>query len=717
MWKTVNKKHLVLWGVLLFFLAYFIYFLFVRDNWILSARDLEIKTIDTKKDFEDIIVKWIYDKVIESCTPIENNKNTRNSRSVNSFERDFQIRWESLNNNSRPSTIFLGSDKVSELKADGAGMWFKNPISIDFWWSDIEELVTQWVNFSQTNIQKQSVDEWDILKQTKDFIFYYSKEKSKIYIIKSPLNWEDFNLSNVEIFLEMVIPSDISINWELFVWNDRLIYLASKESYDNYSTVVWVYDISDLSNWNIKQVKKFETKWEYFKSRLIDDKLYLISNFSLKPFKNKYCKILESEKSSISEFISFFIWIDIWWIWINNELFNELKDELEYFSYNVDWSNHSLEEFKMFYRNKDLKDSIENMNFSVMSVIDTNSSDSKNTQSMIFWNLDNWEIHMTLENLYLVNSYYQDSKWECKYIDVCYKTFSSNNFTSISKIWYSWYDLNYETTSIIPWKPLNQYSMDEDEWYFRIFTARGSWNRDASLFVFDKKLRLIWEIENIKPGEEFKSSRFIWDKAYLVTFRQRDPLFVIDLHVPSDPKIIWELHIPWFSSYLHPYWRIWSKDYLIWIWEENNNVKVDLYEVDYDKKDQNLGWNYIKVIQKYKYIFNWSTSNSPAQDNPRSFVWDSDYKKLYLPISINSIWWFNKILNKENSFNWVKVLSIDITDWIELDFSWDIWKYNIDIDNSRVWYYKTKEDIFSFFIEAWSINFFNWEEGRSYDFR
>jgi len=123
-------------------------------------------------------------------------------------------------------------------------------------------------------------------------------------------------------------------------------------------------------------------------------------------------------------------------------------------------------------------------------------------------------------------------------IDICYKEFASNNFTSISKIAYSWNKLKYLKTAIISWKPINQYSMDEDEWYFRIFTAHWNRNTDAALYVFDKKLRLIWGLEKIKPGEEFKSSRFIWDKAFLVTFRKRDPLFVIDLHTPSDPKIV-----------------------------------------------------------------------------------------------------------------------------------------------------------------------------------
>jgi uncharacterized secreted protein with C-terminal beta-propeller domain len=58
---------------------------------------------------------------------------------------------------------------------------------------------------------------------------------------------------------------------------------------------------------------------------------------------------------------------------------------------------------------------------------------------------------------------------------------------------------------------------------------------------------------NIEPGEEFKSSRYMGDKLYLVTFERTDPLFVIDLENTKKPKIVGELKIPGYSTYLHPY--------------------------------------------------------------------------------------------------------------------------------------------------------------------
>jgi uncharacterized secreted protein with C-terminal beta-propeller domain len=49
---------------------------------------------------------------------------------------------------------------------------------------------------------------------------------------------------------------------------------------------------------------------------------------------------------------------------------------------------------------------------------------------------------------------------------------------------------------------------------------------------------------NIEPGEEFKASRYMGDKLYLVTFERTDPLFVIDMEDTKKPKIIGELKIP-----------------------------------------------------------------------------------------------------------------------------------------------------------------------------
>jgi len=738
----VKYKYWVFAGI--FLVLYYVLFVHNKVDLSFTAKDFEIKTIDNREDFENIIVDNIYDKIVESCEP----KKNYNYRYYDDKEFIPMRWWKSTWfwwNRIEPadmwwwmfdgmvgSTILGSSDTgFQEVPVTESAV----PDSISFDWTQTQKVSPNWksTTYSKTNIQKQDVDEWDILKQTKDYVFYFSKNKSKIYIIKSPLDWEKIDLNKVEIVFTINIPTNLTLNPELFVNDNRLVYLASKTSYNNHNTIVWIYDISNLANKDVKLYKMFETKWEYFKSRLVNNKLYLISDYSMQASKSRYCNILNDKNNSTSvvDFISFFTGIKLKWFWLNKELYDELKNELESYSYkfnsddlNSNWNSSELTKFKLFYTNKDLKESIENLNFNIVSVIDTEKKESDDSQTLLFWNLKNGEIHMTLDNLYLVNSYYQPEKWKCDYIDICYKEFSSNNFTSVSKISYSWSDLKFESTWIIPGKPLNQYSMDEDEWYFRIFTSAWFWNRDASLYVFDNKLKTIWQIENIKPGEEFKSARFIGDKAFLVTFRQIDPLFVIDLHIPSEPKVIWELEIPGYSSYLHPYWKVGNKDYLIWIWKENDNVKVDLYEINYDIKTL---WNQIELKQKYSYKFQWSLSQSPAENNPRAFVWDDIDKILYLPIQINwnshveeCNWneqWcyfsnYDRFTNTEvyyrnvisNNFYWLKSLKIDIEKWItEVDSYWIKWSY---INDSRVWYYKSKDDKALFFVDTNFIYYF-----------
>ncbi|RMF81097.1 MAG: hypothetical protein D6744_07535 [Planctomycetota bacterium] len=72
-------------------------------------------------------------------------------------------------------------------------------------------------------------------------------------------------------------------------------------------------------------------------------------------------------------------------------------------------------------------------------------------------------------------------------------------------------------------------------------------------------LDVIGSVENIAPGEQLFSARFIGDRGYLVTFVQVDPLFVVDLTDPTAPRIAGELKIPGFSDYLHPF----RENYLI----------------------------------------------------------------------------------------------------------------------------------------------------------
>ncbi|CAK4820236.1 unnamed protein product, partial [Aphanomyces euteiches] len=101
--------------------------------------------------------------------------------------------------------------------------------------------------------------------------------------------------------------------------------------------------------------------------------------------------------------------------------------------------------------------------------------------------------------------------------------------------------------------------MDEYGGYFRIATTTGeAWRNDEqttknNVYVLNEALEITGKLENLAPGERIYSTRFMGNRAYIVTFKQVDPLFVIDLTHPQAPKVLGSLKIPGFSDYLHPY--------------------------------------------------------------------------------------------------------------------------------------------------------------------
>jgi hypothetical protein len=74
----------------------------------------------------------------------------------------------------------------------------------------------------------------------------------------------------------------------------------------------------------------------------------------------------------------------------------------------------------------------------------------------------------------------------------------------------------------------------------------------SALELVGDRLELIGRIDGLGVGEQIQAVRYLDDKAYVVTFRQIDPLYVIDLSDPRNPRLLGELKEPGFSAYLHP---------------------------------------------------------------------------------------------------------------------------------------------------------------------
>jgi uncharacterized secreted protein with C-terminal beta-propeller domain len=111
----------------------------------------------------------------------------------------------------------------------------------------------------------------------------------------------------------------------------------------------------------------------------------------------------------------------------------------------------------------------------------------------------------------------------------------------------------------VPGTPLNQWSMDEADGYFRIATtasvrsAERFYTTQNNLYILDETMQVTGSLENLAPGERIYSVRFMDSRGYIVTFKRVDPLFAIDLSDPHDPHVLGQLKIPGYSDYLQPY--------------------------------------------------------------------------------------------------------------------------------------------------------------------
>lgn len=120
----------------------------------------------------------------------------------------------------------------------------------------------------------------------------------------------------------------------------------------------------------------------------------------------------------------------------------------------------------------------------------------------------------------------------------------------------------YVASGSVPGHLLNQYSLSEHDGYLRVATTAGSpWGggggtvAESMITVLGRDGNALvpaGEVRGLGRNEQIQAVRFLGDKAYVVTFRQTDPLFVVDLADPARPRLAGELKIPGFSSYLHP---------------------------------------------------------------------------------------------------------------------------------------------------------------------
>jgi hypothetical protein len=123
----------------------------------------------------------------------------------------------------------------------------------------------------------------------------------------------------------------------------------------------------------------------------------------------------------------------------------------------------------------------------------------------------------------------------------------------------------YKGSGEVPGTLLNQYAMSEYNGVLRVastISERRGWVNSrqtteglvTTLHQQDGALRQLGQVGGLgrQDNESIRAVRFIEERGYVVTFRQTDPLYVLDLRDAAAPKVVGELKIPGYSGYLHP---------------------------------------------------------------------------------------------------------------------------------------------------------------------
>lgn len=178
-----------------------------------------------------------------------------------------------------------------------------------------------------------------------------------------------------------------------------------------------------------------------------------------------------------------------------------------------------------------------------------------------------------------------------------------------------------EAIGTIPGTLLNQFSLDEYKGNLRTATTIGGgvWSsgndNENDVYVLDKDMNITGSVLGLGKEERIYSVRFLEDKGYVVTFRQTDPFYVLDLSNPKNPEVKGELKIPGYSSYLHPI----ASERILGIGKEGSSVKISLFDVSDPSNPAE--------VSKYTLDEYWSD----ALETHHAFLTDKKYEIFFLP--------------------------------------------------------------------------------------
>jgi inhibitor of cysteine peptidase len=508
-------------------------------------------------------------------------------------------------------------------------------------------------SYSETNVQVQGIDEGDIIKTNGDIIVTVSGQT--VFILKAG--------KETQITSKLTFNDTVSA---LFLEGNTLAVLTTQWSYDydtsTSSTTITTYNVQD-PNYPVKQ-NEASLEGSYSQSRMIGNTVYLITQSSpamqTLPFfsvgtvresisprdvfiapwpydRVTYANILtfDIETGNVDDTVSLAV------------------DNLQtvYMSENAIYavSNKYINEWEI--RQTIFKETVEpTVDVATKRLIAAiNEIDSR-----ILSEYEKESKVMNLLNKYVSLLSKEDQESLEKAIEGKLKKamdqYEFTSYTVITKVDVT--DGQLEPTAIgsIGGTLVNQFSLDEYDSVLRTATTVTSKeDRETSsvIYTLDEDLEVIDSVTDIAQGERIFSTRFVGERLYMVTFRQIDPFFVVDLSDASSIEILGELKIPGFSRYLHPY----DKDTIIGLGQEadedgrTTGLKISLFDVS----DVTAPIETAKFVTKEKY------ARSSALFEHKAFLFDKEKELLVIPAYSNNY-------DDDEGYNGALVFAINKTD-------------------------------------------------------
>ncbi len=461
-------------------------------------------------------------------------------------------------------------------------------------------------DFSQTNVQVSGVDEADIVKT--DGTYVYAVLEGMVRILKGYPAEEVKLLSTIDLQEEGFNPTEIYLD------GDRLILLGN--SWQNYEkrvpgigdemmmiappfyggnqTAVRIYSVADRTKPELLRTLSFDGN--AVSTRKIKNKLYLVLNESVRWHVPKPVPLPLEE-----------------------DLLPSFRDS----------AASSVEQPISRCGDVIILPRVPHPQYLIAAVIPTDDMSKEVQREVVLGSAEN--IYSSLESLYVAAT-----QWE---YDWRGPRGTSKESASIYRFAYTDSGIELKAHGKVPGRILNQFSMDEHEGHFRIATTKGnSWNEENpstnNIYILNKNLEPVGNIEDIAPGETIYSARFMGDRGYMVTFKKIDPFFALDLSDPANPKILGKLKIPGYSDYLHPY-------------DENHIIGFGKEAVE--SKDGDFAWyqgmkmavfdvtNPEKPKELHKFGIGDRGTESPLLHNHKALLFDKDRKLLAFPVQINKL--------------------------------------------------------------------------------